>query len=112
MKREAAACRKVAQECSKVIAKVTHPIYMLETLLKQKHVSEVAKFACANCKADLQALTSMRSEAEKRIKEQSPEDLTWTMGEVNGSVKTAIANANILQGMLQVARSHFDSKSK
>lgn len=107
-----AAGRKTQVEATKVLTKVSHPIYILEQDVSHKMFKEIASFASDAVKKSLKALVKIRDDAN--LKRTSSPDaalpLVCSAAAVCDEVKQAMHNSAVVRSMIAAAESHFHGK--
>ena len=102
--------RLIEVSCNKVGAKLAHPIFQLETTLKDKFIGKAAAFAVDAVKASVKEMLQIRTAAQKILKNANDVGpLAWSMDDINTAVKAAIANNAMVETMLAAARKCFRS---
>jgi len=99
--------KKIKTECTKIMAKVAHPIFALEEVLADKMCSKVASFAVDACKKSIGTLKKLRSEATAKQKTDEPKPISTSMESISEECKAALSNLAILQNMIVTATAHF-----
>ncbi len=102
---------KIQLFASRLMAKIAHPLFVLDKELQNPLINKVAKFAVDACKKTLKDLQTMRDQCmaaqSADIAGPPMAELGWTAEGAAEVCKSALTHASVVQNMLVAAKAHF-----